>query len=309
MPIVKANGLDIFYDEFGRKKDPAVLLIMGLATQMIAWPEALCRSIAAQGFRVIRFDNRDNGLSQKMEEFGRVSVRWIFARAVFGFPGGAPYSLEDMASDAIGVLDGLKIERAHIVGASMGGMIAQIVAAQYPERCLSLTSIMSSSGRYGLPGPTAAVREKLTARRPPMPNRETAIAAGMELFRLIGSPAYPPGEQELYDRIAAFVDRSIYPAGFKRQLAAVLSNGSRVSLLRSISIPVLVMHGENDALVPVENGYDTHRNIAGSKLFTIPGWGHDLPKELVPTLVDVLLEHFGEATGSPETRTHAPSAA
>jgi pimeloyl-ACP methyl ester carboxylesterase len=295
MPIAKANGIGIFYDEFGKPSDPAVLLIMGLATQMIAWPESLCERIAAAGYRVIRFDNRDIGLSTKMEGSPRYSLPWAMAKAWMGLRVASPYSLDDMARDAVGLLDTLGIAKAHIVGASMGGMIAQIVAARYPDRCVSLTSIMSTSGDRKLPGPKRQAFAALSGKRPPANDREAMIQFGMNVLRAIGSPGYPTPEPELRAAVERAMARSVYPAGFVRQMLAILANGSRAELLKTIRMPALVLHGEGDPLVPIEGGRDTARLIPGAQLKTIPGWGHDLPQPLVPQLADWVIEHIQTA--------------
>ena len=291
MPLIKANGIDIFYDEFGSKSDPALLLIMGLGTQMTAWSEEFCRALAGRGFRVIRFDNRDIGLSAKMEAAPRQSLGWAMAKAMLGLKINSPYRLEDMAADAVGLLDALGVERAHIVGASMGGMIAQIVAAKYPQRCLSLTSIMSTSGARGLPGPKPEARAVLTGRRPAPGDREAVVEHGMRMLRAVGSPGYRASDAELRGYVEAAVARSTYPPGFVRQMLAVMANGSRVDLLKTIGTPTLVLHGEADPLIPVENGRDTAKWIAGARLVTIPGWAHDLPPQLTPRLVDEIARH------------------
>jgi pimeloyl-ACP methyl ester carboxylesterase len=298
MPLIKANGIDIFYDEFGKASDPALLLIMGLGTQMVAWPESFCRDIAARGFRVIRFDNRDIGLSQKMTGARRYNLQWAMTKAWLGLPVSSPYSLEDMAADAIGLLDALGIKRAHIVGASMGGMIAQIIAANYPDRCLSLTSIMSTSGDRKLPMPKRSAFAALGGKRPDPGDREAMIEFGMKVLRAIGSPGYPTPEPELRDVVTQMTARSVNPAGFIRQLLAILANGSRVKLLKTIKTPTLVLHGEGDPLVPIEGGRDTARLIPGAKLVTIPGWGHDLPTPLLPKLADLIATHSESATAT-----------
>lgn len=291
MPIIKANGIDIFHDEFGAPEAPVILLIMGLATQMIAWPEGLCEALAARGFRVIRFDNRDIGLSTKMENAPRRSLPWAIFKWRVGLRVRSAYTLDDMAADAIGLMDALKIGKAHIVGASMGGMIAQIIAAKHAQRCLSLTSIMSTSGDRKLPGPTKPVMAAMTAKRPPSNDAEAVIRFGMHMLRTIGSPGYPTPEPDLRAFVVRALQRSAYPPGFIRQLMAVLASGSRVDLLKTIHVPTLVLHGEDDPLVPVEGGRDTARQVPGAKLTTIPGWGHDLPAELVPRLVDAVATH------------------
>lgn len=297
MPIVKANNIELFYDEFGKPTDPVILLIMGLGTQMIAWPEALCERLAGAGFRVIRFDNRDIGLSWKMHDAPKYSLPLAFAKAWLRLPVGSPYTLDDMAEDTVGLLDALAIDRAHIVGASMGGMIAQIVAAKYPDRCLSLVSIMSTSGDRRLPGPTAKARAALSGKRPPANDREAIVRFGMNVLSAIGSPGYPTPEDELRQAVTRAMERSMSPAGFARQFLAILAGGSRVELLKTIRLPTLVLHGEGDPLIPVECGRDTARLIAGAKLETIPGWGHDLPTALIPHLTDAVIAHCRGAGG------------
>ncbi len=295
MPIAKANGIDICYEEFGKPDDPVILLIMGLGTQMLAWSEPFCHLLTGSGFRVIRYDNRDVGLSTRMEGARRVNMGWSIARAWLGLKVRSPYSLEDMAADAMGLLDELGIAKAHIVGASMGGMIAQIVAATYPQRVLSLTSIMSTSGRRGLPGPTPAARAVLTGRRPDPGDQEAIVNFSMGMLRAIGSPAFPVPEDELRDYVRTAVRRSYYPPGFVRQFLAIIANGSREKYLKEIHTPTLVLHGEADPLVPVECGRDTAKLIAGAQLVTLPGWGHDLPPVLAPRLARMIAEHCSKA--------------
>jgi pimeloyl-ACP methyl ester carboxylesterase len=295
MPSAPANGIDIFYDEIGDPKAPALLLIMGLATQMIGWPEAFCGRLADRGFRVIRFDNRDIGLSTKIENAPKVDVAAAFMRALAGKPVEAPYTLDDMANDAVGLLDALGIAKAHLVGASMGGMIAQTVAAKYPGRTRSLTSIMSSSGDPKLPQGKPAAMASLTATRPPHSDREASIRFGMDIYRVIGSPGYPTPEPELRAKIERAFDRSYYPAGVARQFIAIMASGSRVDLLKTLELPTLVLHGADDPLVPVEAGKDTARHVPGAILKIIPGWGHDIPTELIPTLVEAIATHCQDA--------------
>jgi len=295
MPLARANGLDIFYDEIGDKKAPALLLIMGLGTQMIGWPDAFCGRLADRGFHVIRFDNRDVGLSSKIDSAGDVDLLAAFANAVAGRPIVAPYNLEDMAKDAVGLMDALALDTAHIVGASMGGMIAQIIAAKHGGRARSLTSIMSSSGDPRVEQSTPAAAAVLTRRRPPRDDREASIQFAVDAYRVIGSPAYPAPEADLRAQIARAYDRSKYFAGFPRQLAAVLATGSRVELLKTIRASTLVLHGAEDPLIPVGAGMDTARHIAGATLKIIPGWGHDLPAPLIPALVEAIATHCVQA--------------
>jgi pimeloyl-ACP methyl ester carboxylesterase len=297
MSIATANGVDLAYDEIGDPKASTILLIMGLGTQMIAWPETFCERLAQRGFRVVRFDNRDIGLSTKFESAPPVNLAAAFARAVAGKSVGAPYTLHDMAADAIGLMDALGIERAHMVGASMGGMIAQIVAAKYPDRTRSLVSIMSSSGHPDLPQGKPEAIAALLGPRPSVGDREAIIAYGMRAYRAIGSPGFPTPDASLRARIERAADRSYHPAGVGRQMLAVLASGSRVDLLKEITVPSLVIHGADDPLVPVKAGIDTARRISGAALQIIPGMGHDLADGLIPVLTDAIAEHCLTADG------------
>jgi len=306
---VRANGIEIEYAESGARDAPVILLIMGLGMQLIAWPDAFCEGLAARGFRVVRFDNRDVGGSTKIKStklvtLGRIALAAALARAVAGLPVKAPYTLRDMANDAIGLLDALGIERAHIVGASMGGMIAQIIAAEHPDRAKSLVSIMSSSGNPDLPHPDPKVLRALLRPRPR--SRERAIRQAMELYRMIGSPGFPTSEVELRAKVERSMNRCYYPEGITRHLLAVQVSGSRIEMLRGIRLPALVLHGSDDPLIPVEAGKDTAANIPGAKLRIIPGMGHDLAGGLVPILVDAIAEHCRSADRS-AARAAAPS--
>ncbi len=290
MAFASANGLQLAYDERGSSSAPVILLIMGLGTQMIAWPESFCDELASAGFRVVRFDNRDIGLSTKMENAAKVRLPSLLFNAFLGRKIKAPYTLQDMAGDAIGLLDALGIAKAHIVGASMGGMIAQIIAARYPERVRSLVSIMSSSGNPKLPRAKSKVNAVMFGRRPKT-DRESLIRYGMKVYRTIGSPGYPTPETALRQKVEAAFDRSYYPAGTLRQFAAIVADGSRVELLKTITAPTLVLHGSDDPLVPVEGGRDTAAHIPRSVLKIIPGMGHDLPAEITPVLAEDIIRH------------------
>jgi pimeloyl-ACP methyl ester carboxylesterase len=291
MPVTSANGIEIAYDDRGKRDDPAILLIMGLATQMIAWPEAFCDSLAAHGFRVVRFDNRDVGLSTKFEAAPPIDLGAVLQRVMAGEKIDPPYDLTDMAGDTVGLMDRLAIEKAHVVGASMGGMIAQIVAAKYPDRVRSLVSIMSSSGDPGLPPATPEAMAAITQARPDGSDRALAVQHGMRIYRAIGSPGFPTSDEELRIKVGAAFDRSYYPAGVGRQFAAIVANGSRVEMLKTISIPTLVLHGADDPLVPVEAGRHTAAQIPGSTLTVIPGMGHDIATGLIPILVNAITTH------------------
>ena len=297
--FASANGLELAYDERGDASAPAILLIMGLATQMIAWPESFCDQLAASGFRVIRFDNRDIGLSTKIENAPKVRLASVLFKTVLGRKVTSPYSLDDMAADAVGLLDALDIADAHIVGASMGGMIAQIVAARYPERVRSLVSIMSSSGDPKLPRSKRKVNAAMFGRRPRPDDREQVIRFNMKLHRTIASPAYPMPARALRKKVEAAIDRSYYPDGALRQFAAIMANGSRVELLKTITAPALVIHGAEDPLVPVAAGRDTAEHIPDAALEVIAGMGHDFPAPLVPRIADSIVQHCQSADGMP----------
>ncbi len=300
MTAVRANGITIEYGETGRRGAPVILLIMGLGMQLVAWPESFCEGLAARGFRVVRFDNRDVGLSTRMPSAGSLATTAMMARAFVGLPVRPPYTLEDMARDTVGLMDALAIGEAHIVGASMGGMIAQIVAIDHPERVKSLTSIMSTSGDRALPGPKGKVLRALLRPRPR--DKATAVRRYMEMFRLIGGGGYPPTEAELRARVEGAVRRSYRPDAFARQLLAIQTAPSRAPMLRRVRAPTLVLHGSDDPLVPTAGGEHTAAGIPGARLRVVPGMGHFLPEALVPLLVDEIAGHCLEAEDAAQTR-------
>ena len=286
---VRANGIRLAYEEFGQPDHPAMVLVMGLGTQLLGWPLAMCEELARRGFRVIRFDNRDIGLSEKMENAHIPQAVGLMLRARLRLPVNVPYTLTDMARDCVGLMDALGIERAHLVGASMGGMIGQIVAAKFGERLLSFTSIMSSSGNPRIPGASPDVIRAMVKRS--LSGEKPDLASSMALWRKIGSPAYQPTDAQLKKKILDSWQRSDYREGYSRHLAAVIANGSRVKLLRKIKTPTLVIHGRDDALVSVHGGIDTARNIPGSRLKIFDGMGHDLPEALLPEIIDLIASH------------------
>jgi pimeloyl-ACP methyl ester carboxylesterase len=282
---VKANGIEIEYETIGAKADPALLLIMGLGAQLTLWPEALCEGLASRGFFVVRYDNRDVGLSTDFGKAGVPNLLEAFGRLMKGEKVDAPYLLNDMAADAIGLLDALDIDRAHMVGASMGGMIAQILAGAWPQRSRSLVSIMSTSGRPGLPiGKPEAIA--MLSAQPAGTAREQLVQHGIKLRTVIGSPGFPADQAELRALVERNIDRRWYPEGAARQYLAVMASGSRVDLLQTVKVPTLVLHGEDDPLLPVECGRDVASLVPGAKVETWPGWGHDLPAQMVPRLVE-----------------------
>lgn len=292
MPTITTpnTGIELFYDEHGDASHETILLVMGLGAQMTLWPDELVEALVGHGFRVIRFDNRDIGLSQKFEGAKAPSLGWQVLRKKFGWPAKVPYKLSAMADDAVGLLSALGIEKAHVVGASMGGMIAQLVGINHPGRLLSLTSIMSTTGNGSLPMADKSAMEALVAA-PKSLDEEDLVAHGLNIARSIGSPDYPSPAERVRERTISSIRRSIYPAGLPRQLAAIIDDGCRRSRLANVTAPTLVLHGEGDPLVKLEGGQDTAKHIPGAKLVTIPGWGHDLPMELIEVLAGHVADH------------------
>jgi pimeloyl-ACP methyl ester carboxylesterase len=284
MARIKANGIDIEYQTTGDSKNPAVLLIMGLGAQLTLWPDSFCEGLAQRGFYVVRHDNRDCGLSTDFESWGPADLPKAIGQLMSGQKVDAPYTLNDMAADSLGVLDGLGIDSAHIVGGSMGGMIAQIVAARHPARSRSLVSIFSTSGRPGLPSGTPEAMAALTAQ-PPGPAREQLIEHAMKVRTVIGSPGFRPDEAELRALVARNIDRRYFPAGVARQYQAIVASGDRVEMLKTVRVPTLVLHGEDDPLIPVACGRDVASLVPNAEIETYAGWGHDMPTKLIPTLV------------------------
>jgi pimeloyl-ACP methyl ester carboxylesterase len=288
LPNVRANGIDIEYEGFGLLTDPAILLIMGVTAPMLNWPDALCRGLADRGFRVIRFDNRDIGRSTHLEALGRPDLGALIAEVTAGRPVAAPYVLDDMAADAVALLDALGIERAHIVGASMGGMIAQLVAINHPDRTRSLVSIMSTTGRPEVSQPTPEAFQAILSQ-PASLAREHRIERGIRVWRVIGSPGFAASDEELTELVGRTVDYAPYdPAGMARQMAAVLAARPRNERLRAVTAPTLVIHGAADPLIPVTGGRDTAESIPGAELFVIEGAGHDIFAQLVPIYVEAI---------------------
>jgi pimeloyl-ACP methyl ester carboxylesterase len=297
MPQIHANGVNLEYETFGNPAHPPILLIMGLGAQLLLWPEEFCQALADAGHYVIRYDNRDVGLSSKITDAGRTRLMRAAIASTFKLPVRAPYTLDDMAHDALGLMDGLKLDKAHVVGASMGGMIAQILAAKHPKRISSLTLIMTSSGNPRLPGPSLKIKLRLV-KRPPLLDRESLIRYSMDTWRMIGSPDYPTEESALRQKVERSYDRSLYPAGLARQTLAVIASGSRVPLLRHIVAPTLVIHGDSDPLVPVACGRDVARHIPHARLEIIKGMGHDMPPVPLQRITQLILDHARTATSA-----------
>ena len=298
MPRVRANGIDIEYESFGREGDPLVLLIMGFAAQLIFWPESLCKGLAAEGFRVVRFDNRDIGKSTHLTDCAPPDLAKLWEEVSSGGQPRVPYSLSDMADDAVGLLDALGAARAHIVGASMGGMIAQLVAINHSDRTKSLTSIMSTTGRRDLPaGDPAALA--LLAKPPKSLSREDLIENGVLVRRALAGPGFRESEADIRAFLERVVDRAPYdPNGSARQMAAIMTAPPRNELLKSVRCPALVLHGESDPLLPVAGAKDTAASIPGAELIVVPGMGHGFPQSLAP----VLLKHIGAFVARAEGR-------
>jgi pimeloyl-ACP methyl ester carboxylesterase len=288
MARVEANGLEFEYDTFGEADAPPLLLIMGLGAQMISWDEGFCELLAGRGFRVIRFDNRDVGLSTKLDHLGTPELS-----AVLGGSVPPPYRLEDLADDAAGVLGALGIDAAHVVGASMGGFVAQLLAIRHPSRVLSLTSIMSATG--GLADNVPATPEATEALlKPPPTDREGMIEHGVWVSSRVSGPEHFDPEESRRKRAQA-IDRSVSVAGTARQLAAIAAAPSRAEQLRALEVPALVVHGEVDPLVPFENGRRTAEAIPGARLLLVPTMGHDLPRPCWPEIVDAIAETARQA--------------
>ncbi len=286
MAQVTANGITLEYETFGSERSRPLLLVMGLGAQMIHWRDAFCDLLAERDHYVIRYDNRDAGLSEKFGHLGVPDMATLAERLMAGEPADAPYTLDDMATDAFGLLDALGLETAHVCGASMGGMVAQAMALNGTPRVRSLTSIMSSTGNPELP---PATDEALAAMLSPAAgSREEAIERTLRVSRVIGSPGYPVPEEEARARAAESYDRSYYPEGVARQMAAVVAHGNRRPLLERLDLPALVIHGSEDPLVRVAGAHDTHQALKGSRLMVLEGMGHDLPEPLWPEIVDAI---------------------
>jgi pimeloyl-ACP methyl ester carboxylesterase len=289
VPRLKANGIEIEYESMGDAKAPPMLLIMGLGAQLTTWDDGFCQDLVDRGFRVIRYDNRDAGLSTKMEAAGPPDI----AAAYSGHPAPA-YTLDDLADEAVGVLDALGIAAAHIVGASMGGFIAQLVAINHPDRVLSLTSIMSGPGGEDEVPPTPEAAVVLT--QAPGPTREDRIALSVLGRRVLAGAGNPFDEDEERRRTERLYDRSYYPLGLGRQLVAILAAKSRVTGLAAVKVPTLVVHGIDDPLVPPENGRRVASAVPGARLIELEGMGHNLPEKYWPLVADAIAETARQGT-------------
>ncbi len=290
MSRANANGIQIEYDTFGKPVDLPLLLINGVASQMITWPEEFCTKLAERGHYVIRFDNRDTGLSTKFEQAGIPDLMAVMEAVMRGEEIKVPYTLNDMADDSVGLLDALDIGRAHVCGVSMGAMIAQIIAVRHPSRVASLISIYGSTGNPALP---RGKPEALTALMSPSPQeREAAIEHSMKFIRTIAGPGFPFDEDWTRTLMTRAYDRAFYPPGMTRKIAAIMTSGNRKTALASVTAPTLVIHGADDPLIPLECGKDTAEAIPGAELMIIEGMGHDLPHGGAwPRIVEAISAH------------------
>ena len=299
MPQIRANGIDIEYESFGRDSDPLILLIMGFGAQLTFWPEALCHGLAARGFRVVRFDNRDVGKSTHLAGETAPDPRALFAEVMAGRRPQVPYTLDDMADDVVGLMDALHINRAHIVGASMGGMIAQLVAINHPDRTKSLISIMSTTGRRDLPSGNPETLSVLF-RPPESASREDLVEASVLVQKALAGSGFPASEAEMRARAEVRTDYAPFDlAGISRQSAALIVAPPRDKLLKKLHCPALVIHGADDPVIPAAAAKDTAESIPGAELIIVPGMGHDFP----PALAPVFLKHIGDFVSKVEARS------
>lgn len=289
------SGIRIEYDVRGPESAPPIVLIMGLGMQLIAWPVPLLEGLAARGWRVLRFDNRDAGLSSRIQTRRPIDLRPAMIRAMLGLPSRPPYTLEDMAADTAGLMDALGMPSAHVVGVSMGGMIAQVLAAKMPHRVRSLTSIMSSSGALRFRFHVSPATRALLSRPPRDATEAQLLAHAERVWGLIGSPGMRPAPDELRERLRQSMARGFNPMGVARQMLAIMASGDRRPLLRTIRVPTLVMHGDLDPLVPIAAGRDTAAHVPGATFRVLHGMGHDLPDPMLPTLVEAIAEHCARA--------------
>lgn len=289
MPQITANGIPLHYELHGPEAGEPMLLIMGLGAQMTRWPPAFVAELAARGYRVVQYDNRDVGLSHRFDEAGAPDMQEVYKALMSGQKPPVPYLVSDMAADGVGLLDALGFDRAHVVGASMGGMIAQMVAAEHPHRVLSLTSIMSTTGNPALPPAKPEAMERLSQRGPdPEADLEGFLDYGVASTRVLSGPNYMADESEVRANLRSDYERAFYPVGFARQMAAIVASGDRRAALAAITAPTVVIHGADDPLVPPTGGEDTAATIPGSELHILPGMGHNVPKPLIPTLCDLI---------------------
>lgn len=287
MKILKVNGIDLAYDSYGNDNDETILLIAGLGTQMIRWTIPFCEMLVARGFRVIRFDNRDTGLSTHFSHHPTLDFEALAKTLMSGQLPDIPYTLHDMADDAIGLLDALGIKKAHVVGRSMGGMIAQLAASSYPERVMSLTSIMSTTGNPDLPPTSPEVMSLMTRPAPnPMEDEEGYLAHSLVLAKRITGTGYPFDANEYRSLIREEVQRAYDPGSIGRQIAAIAVSGDRRAQLAKVTVPALIIHGMDDPMFVPACGKDTAQAISGSEFMLLEGMGHDMPPQLFEIIAD-----------------------
>jgi pimeloyl-ACP methyl ester carboxylesterase len=287
--IAKANGIELCYDTFGDRAAPPIVLIMGLAAQMIEWDEEFCGELASRGYRVVRFDNRDIGLSTKFAQHGVPDIMAMFGMLLQGKTVSAPYTLRDMAADTVGLMDALGIKSAHLVGASMGGAIAQEIAIHHPGRVRTMASIMSSTGEPGLAQPTPQAMQILMAPTPA--DRDAYFERYRQTSRVLRGPGFPLDEARDAGRAAEIFARGLNPPGVARQLAAIMASGSRKEALAVVKAPALIIHGDADPLMRLDGGEATARAIPGAKLMVIKGMGHALPIPMWPQIIAAIEGH------------------
>lgn len=283
---IKANGITLEVEEHGSRLGEPLVLIMGLGMQLVAWHEDFVQMLVDRGFRVFRFDNRDIGLSHDFDHLGVPNLAVEALKHAVGWNVRSPYSLADMADDTVGLLDAMGIAQAHVCGASMGGMVAQQLAARHPGRLKSLTLMMTSSGARRLPGPSMRVRGAMISRPADPKSFDSIVSHYVQIYQLIGSPAYPSGDEWLRRRLSMSVRRSYRPRGTARQLTAIVADGDRSDMLRQIKLPTQIIHGLADPLVPVAAAHDLARSIRDARIDLIEGMGHDLPQPLWPRFVE-----------------------
>ncbi len=309
MPIAAVNGLQIDYEVLGDPSAPPLLLVMGLGMPAALWPDELLQALLDRGLRVIRFDNRDSGGSTRLAGARGMNVAGAILRALLRRPVPSPYDLDDMARDAAGLLDHLGIESAHVAGISMGGMIAQVLAARQPQRVRSLVSIMSSTGN---PQRKIAFGKRWALQailKPPPPagDIEAMVQHLTRVFSVIGSPGYPIDPVAIRPHFERVARRGLYREGTERQLLAILGSGDRRAMLRQVTAPTLVVHGAADPLVPLEAGLDTANHIRGARMEVVPGMGHDIPMPLTTFMAARIAEHCRSARNTPPTAFPPPT--
>lgn len=305
MPQLLSNGVNLEYDVSGPKDGTPVLLIMGLASQLTAWPVDFTGKLNQAGYRTIRFDNRDIGLSEKTKNKKTPKIVPHMILRQLGIKGLAPYNLKDMAKDAVGILDHLNIERAHILGVSMGGMISQVLASEHPERVISLVPIMTSTNNRTLPRPSKEVSKMLLSLPRSSGDRDQVIDGTVAFWNVIGTKNSGSEPHEVRDRIEAAYDRSYNPSGPKYQISAIIDTGDLRRFAQRVRAPTLVIHGKADVLVPYQCGEDVARHIPHAKLKLIEDMGHDLPKKHISTLTDWIINHFKKTHSSEESQEAA----